>query len=218
MSERPHSNRRGRATDERIRDAARQVLVARGLDLTIEDVAEAAGISRMTVHRHVGTRQALLMDVIVEATDRFADGLAAIFDGEGPFADRLVEAFVYVITTARSAPDQQAMALAIADPSTGWGAIDPEGRIMAEVIDFLRPRLAAGAEETPFRSSVDMTLAWLLRQAQLYLLMPGPLGDDVEGLRREVRAFVLPAVLVDPPPPERPAARSGRPRNGRRKT
>ncbi|MGZ4727271.1 MAG: hypothetical protein ACXWB2_06100, partial [Acidimicrobiales bacterium] len=100
----------------------------------------------------------------------------------------------------------------------GWGAIDPEGRIMAEVIDFLRPRLAAGAEETPFRSSVDMTLAWLLRQAQLYLLMPGPLGDDVEGLRGVVGAFVLPAVLVDSPPPERPAARSGRPRNGRRKT
>jgi len=208
------TNRRGRATDERIRVAARQVLVARGLDLTIEDVAKVAGISRMTVHRHVGTRQALLMDVIVEATDRFADGLAAIFDSDEPFADRLVEAFVYVITAARSAPDQQAMALAIADPSTGWGAIDPEGRIMAEVLDFLRPRLVAGAAETPFRAGVDATLAWLLRQAQLYLLMPGPLGDDIDALRREVRTFVLPAVLVDPSSPRRAAASNGR----RRKT
>jgi AcrR family transcriptional regulator len=204
------TNRRGRATDERIRAAARQVLVARGLDLTIEDVAEAAGISRMTVHRHVGTRQALLMDVIVEATDRFADGLAAIFDSDAPFADRLVEAFVYVITAARSAPDQQAMALAIADPATGWGTVDPDGRIMAEVLDFLRPRLAGGPQEAPFRSSVDETLAWLLRQAQLYLLMPGPRGDDVDALRREVRTFVLPAVLLDPPTPNGSGAGKGR--------
>jgi AcrR family transcriptional regulator len=200
-----NTSRRGRATDERIRAAAREVLVVRGLDLTIEDVAEAAGISRMTVHRHVGTRQALLMDVIVEATDRFAEQLAAIFDSEEPFADRLVEAFVYVVTATRSAPDQQAMALAIADPSNGWGGIDPEGRIMGEVLDFLRPRMTAGAAEVPFRSGVDETLAWLLRQAQLYLLVPGPLGDDIDALRREVRSFVLPAVLVDPQAP-----RSGR--------
>jgi AcrR family transcriptional regulator len=199
-TDRPNTNRRGRATDERIRAAAREVLVARGLDLTIEDVAEVAGISRMTVHRHVGTRQALLMDVIVEATDRFAEQLAAIFDTDEPFADRLVEAFVYVVTATRSAPDQQAMALAIADPATGWGGIDPEGRIMGDVLDFLRPRMIAGAAEVPFRSGVDETLAWLLRQAQLYLLVPGPLGDDIDGLRREVRTFVLPAVLVDPPP------------------
>jgi AcrR family transcriptional regulator len=222
-----NSNRRGRATDERIRAAAREVLATRGLDLTIEDVAEVAGISRMTVHRHVGTRQALLMDVIVEATDRFAQHLEAIFDSDSPFADRLVEAFVYVVTATRSAPDQQAMALAIADPSAGWGGIDPDGRVMAEVLDFLRPRLVAGAEETPFRSGVDETLAWLLRQAQLYLLVPGSLGDDIDGLRREVRRFVLPAVLVDVPEPDqkashkpnqKPGPRSGLRRSAPRRT
>ena len=219
-SDRPNSNKRGRATDERIRAAAREVLVARGLDLTIEDVAEAAGISRMTVHRHVGTRQALLMDVIVEATDRFAEHLAAIFDADEPFADRLVEAFVYVVTATRSAPDQQAMALAIADPSTGWGGIDPEGRIMGEVLDFLRPRLVLGATEAPFRCGVDETLAWLLRQAQIYLLVPGPLGDDIDGLRREVRSFVLPAVLVDPPraAPKRSGSRASTKPAARRST
>ena len=196
------TNRRGRATDERIRAAALEVLVTRGLDLTIDEVAEAAGISRMTVHRHVGTRQALLMDLVVEATDRFAEQLATIFDAPVPFADRLVDAFVFVITSARSAPDQQAMALAIADPSAGWGAIDPDGRIMGEVLAFLHPRLVAGAEETPFRTDVDDTLAWLLRQAQLYLLVPGPHGDDPAGLRREVRTFIVPAVLRDVPDPE----------------
>jgi len=194
-----NTNRRGRATDERIRAAALEVLVARGLDLTVEDVAEAAGITRMTVYRHVGTRQELLMALVVEATDRFAEHLAAIFDSGAPFADRLVDAFVFVITSARSAPDQQAMALAIADPSAGWGTIDPDGQIMGEVLDFLHPRLVAGAEEAQFRSSVDDTLAWLLRQAQLYVLVPGADRDDVEALRREVRTFILPAVLLDPP-------------------
>jgi hypothetical protein len=105
------------------------------------------------------------------------------------------------------------MALAIADPETGWGGIDPEGRIMGEVLDFLRPRMIAGAAETPFRSGVDETLAWLLRQAQLYLVVPGPLGDDIDGLRREVRTFVLPAVLVDPPRPA-PKRAANRRQNG----
>jgi len=196
----PHTNRRGQATEERIRVAALQVLAERGLDLTIEDVAAAAGTTRMTVYRHVGTRQALLMDLVIGVTDRFAEHLQVIFAADRPFAERLVEAFVYVVTSSRSAPDRQAIALATADPLSGWGTIDPDGFIMGEVLDFLRPRLVAGATETPFRAGVDETLSWLLRQVQLYLLVPPAYGDDVEALRNEVRTFILPAVLVSPPP------------------
>jgi len=194
----PQPNRRGRATEERIHAAARQVLAERGLDLTIEEVAEAAGTTRMTVYRHVGSRDALLLALVVEATDRFAEHLSEIFDGAAPFARRLEDAFVYVVTATRSAPDRQAIALATTDPAGGWGAIDTEGRIMAEVLEFLRPRLAAGAAESPFRASVDETLAWLLRQVQLYLVLPPPFGDDLEALRHEVRTFLLPAVLRQP--------------------
>ncbi len=98
-----------------------------------------------------------------------------ILDADRPFAERLEEAFVYVVTSTRSAPNRQAIALATADPADGWGTVDPEGRIMGEVLDFLRPRLAAGAAETPFRAGVDETLTWLLRQVQLYLLVPARL-------------------------------------------
>src|SRR6478609_2901986 len=97
VSDQPsHSNRRGRATQERIRAAALQVLAERGLDLTVEDVAEAAGTTRMTVYRHVGSRADLLMDLVVEATDRFAERLAEIFDNDAPFPQRLEDAFVYI--------------------------------------------------------------------------------------------------------------------------
>ena len=194
----PQPNRRGRATGERIHAAARQVLAERGLQLTIDEVAEVAGTTRMTVYRHVGTRSALLMDLVVEATDRFGDRLAVILDTDEPFATRLEEAFMYVVISTRSAPDRQAIALATADPTGGWGAIDTEGQILAEVLEFFRPRLAAAAIETPFRASVDETLAWLLRQVQLYLLVPAPFGDEVDALRREVRTFLIPAVLSDP--------------------
>ena len=206
MSERqsppgPQPNRRGQATEGRIRAAALQVLAERGLDLTIDEVAAAAGTTRMTVYRHVGTRHELLMSLVVEVTDRFAERLDTIFDADLPFPEKLVEAFVYVVTSTRTAPDRQAIALATADPASGWGAIDPDGFIMGEVLDFLRPRIAAGALETPLRAGVDETLAWLLRQVQLYLLMPPAFGDDVDALRREVRTFLLPAVLVSPPDP-----------------
>ena len=72
---------------------------------------------------------------------------------------------------------------------------------MGEVLEFLRPRLAAGAAETPFRAGVDETLAWLLRQVQLYLLVPPAYGDDVDALRRRgAHLHRCPAVLVDPSP------------------
>jgi len=194
----PHPNRRGRATEERIHEAALHVLADRGLDLTVEEVAERAGTTRMTVYRHVGSRSDLLLRLVIEATDRFAERLAVILDADEPFAARLEDALVYVVTSTRSAPDRQAIALATADPTGEWGAIDTEGRVMAEVLEFLQPRLEAGAAETPFRAGVDETLTWLLRQVQLYLLVPGPFGDDEDALRHELRTFVVPAVLVDP--------------------
>jgi AcrR family transcriptional regulator len=57
----------------RIVRAAGAVLAARGLGATIDDVAEAAAVSRRTIFRHFATRDALFVTVIRAGIRRYAE-------------------------------------------------------------------------------------------------------------------------------------------------
>jgi AcrR family transcriptional regulator len=61
----------------RILRAAGAVLAARGLAATIDEVAEAAGVSRRTIFRHFATRDALFVAVIRAGVRRYAEQLPA---------------------------------------------------------------------------------------------------------------------------------------------
>ena len=69
-------------TRERILDVAFDVL-GRDLSVSLERIAEAAGVSRMTLHRHFGTRQALLEAMFIEyfaGQNRIVEGAIAQYD------------------------------------------------------------------------------------------------------------------------------------------
>src|SRR2546430_17009786 len=61
----------------RILRAAGVALAARGLAATVDDVAEAAGVSRRTIFRHFATRDALFVTVIRAAIRRHAEQIPA---------------------------------------------------------------------------------------------------------------------------------------------
>jgi AcrR family transcriptional regulator len=61
----------------RILRAAGVALAARGLAATVDDVAEAAGISRRTIFRHFATRDALFVAVIRAGVRRYAEQIPA---------------------------------------------------------------------------------------------------------------------------------------------
>jgi AcrR family transcriptional regulator len=65
----------------RILRAAGIALAARGLTATVDDVAEAAGVSRRTVFRHFATRDALFVAVIRAGIRRYAEQIPAPPDG-----------------------------------------------------------------------------------------------------------------------------------------
>jgi len=75
----------------RILRAAGSVLAARGLTATVDDVAEAAGVSRRTIFRHFVTRDALFVTVIRAGIRRYADQIPAPGEGDlrGWLADML---------------------------------------------------------------------------------------------------------------------------------
>src|ERR1700729_4587739 len=66
----------------RILRAAGVALAARGLAAPVDDVAEAAGISRRTVFRHFATRDALFVAVIRAGVRRYAEQIPAPPDGD----------------------------------------------------------------------------------------------------------------------------------------
>ncbi len=59
----------------RIVQAAQAALAARGLATTVDDVADAAGVSRRTVFRHFATRENLLATAIRRGLHAYGEGL-----------------------------------------------------------------------------------------------------------------------------------------------
>jgi AcrR family transcriptional regulator len=71
---------RRQVTGELIRDAARALLLSRGPDITMDDIAAAAGVSRRTVFRHFDSREHLLAVALDDGIRRYGDQLPH-FDG-----------------------------------------------------------------------------------------------------------------------------------------
>jgi AcrR family transcriptional regulator len=192
----PPRSARAQRTRARIFDVAAALLAERGYDFTLEDVAAAAGTTRMTVYRHVGGRDELLTTLLLRASNDLAQELRVVLDREAPFVDRIVDALVLMVDTVRSAPYLNAVT-ASANPSAVWPQVDPEGRFVHVVFEFFRPYFEAALDEVRFRAPVDESLDWLMREV-LGLLTVDSRGEaDLPEVRRLVRTFVVPSILVD---------------------
>src|ERR1019366_9018142 len=68
------------ATVDIVLGAARQLLMARGLDVTMDDIAEAAGVSRRTLFRYFESRERLIAESL-EAGIQLYGELLPTFEG-----------------------------------------------------------------------------------------------------------------------------------------
>lgn len=76
-------------------DAARRVFTTHGYSgTTVERIAEAAGVSRVTLHRRGIGKDRLLAELVAEATEDYRRVLWPALTATGPAADRLVQALV----------------------------------------------------------------------------------------------------------------------------
>lgn len=192
---RPAGNQRGRATRARILAAGDLCFERRGLSVTIEEVAEAAGTTRMTVHRHTGGRNALVTQLVLRASARLANTLTEVLGSDAPLEDRLVDAMALTVTTVRGTPALSQLFTG-GDVSEPWPALDPDERVLGTVRDFYRPYLEELESAGRLRDGVDSqeAVAWLLAQALLVLVVPA-LAPDEAALRHFFRHLALPAVL-----------------------
>ncbi|MGI4764445.1 MAG: TetR/AcrR family transcriptional regulator, partial [Janthinobacterium lividum] len=78
-------SRKRLATRQSISDAATRLFFERGFDrVTVEEIAEAADVGRMTVFNHFPRKEDLFFDQDQEARDMFLDAVRRHAPGIGP--------------------------------------------------------------------------------------------------------------------------------------
>ena len=181
----------------RIMRAAGSVLAARGLAATVDEVAEAAGVSRRTIFRHFATRDALFVTVIRAGIRRYAEQLPVASPGDD-LRDWLADALA--VTHRLNARNGRVfwdlVGLQVADLSPDLALVaaecrDSRNRFAASVTELLW-RARAGSGEPPrwLVDAVAVQLSGFTTQS-----LAGDLGRSPEEVAR-VSAQVIDAALA----------------------
>lgn len=155
--------------------AARKVFEADGVEAPIEQIALAAGVGRATVHRNFYDRKGLLIALLDEELDQFAQELASCDLQADPFA--LIAAFTRLsLSNVALLPHWQAM-----------NAHEAEfGRVRQKFIDIIDASLPAVKSSGKVRSdltSVDLEL--------IAGMLGAALKGETEKARRDLTARAL---------------------------
>ena len=168
-----------RAADDLLRTVAVE-------EVTIELVAEAAGVARSTAFRHFGGRDRMITAVALRRSRSFARAGALVMDArQGTFA-KLEAAFIYLSDAV--AGDAIMRELFLLNPAADFG---PDALAIAS--ETFGPALEAGRQAGEVRSDVspDEAVRWIVEQLFLAILQSD--RTDATATRR-FRAFVAPAL------------------------
>jgi AcrR family transcriptional regulator len=168
---------------------------------TVEDVAQAAGVSRATVYRHVKNRDELLLAVIGREAARLA-AEAEIqlrqFDDVGSW---IVEGILFCL---QEIPGRPPLAMLFAPEEVGVASrlVLTSERLLEIGADILRPIFEPARRRGLLREGVEIEvlMEWVLRILVSYLAVPSHLATTRAELRHLLRTMILPAVLKSPEP------------------
>src|SRR3954469_24316505 len=91
--------------EQRILDAAVEEVALSGFKrLALEDVARRAGVTRVTLYRRFGNREALIEAMAVRETQRFLDALVTAAGGLETLGDQIAEPLVVGLRFMRPHP------------------------------------------------------------------------------------------------------------------
>jgi AcrR family transcriptional regulator len=184
-------------TRRRLLDAAAELLTRDGLDVSMEAIAARAGVTRMTLYRQLGTRDDVLVAVLLDQSVAVGRRLAEILDDTTtPFADRIVEAIVHIVMTVRSSA---ALTFFVESMTpTQVERLDREELFLGQVWAFLLPYFEAEGEKGNLRADPVQAVDWTLRQILLQLVVRGRSTGSAKGLSEELRLFFVPSVMAVP--------------------
>lgn len=161
---------------------------------TMDDIAEAAGVSRKTVYNYYANKPKLIGEVIANESLQVALTAQGQLDLSAPAEDLLVEANMVWLVTAR---ENRWVRLLLAPEVLELSAqtLEQSERIRMVTRRFWLPILEPMQAAGRLRADVDETVDWLALQHFVMLSRPSFFAGDDERARRLLRTFLVPAVL-----------------------
>ena len=183
-------------TSERILDAALDLSAASGVrHLTMDEVAERAGVGRMTVYRRFGTRSKLEEALAVREARRCLAELDSTVDPGAPVPDQIAQGMLTSLRLIREHPLLERMSRL--EPQAALAALTAEGSaVFAMGRAFVAARIAEAQREGTIDRKLDPLQAAeiLVRLSFSFLLIREsalPLEDD-KRMRELARKMIAP--------------------------
>ncbi len=183
--------REGNPTRERILDATNVAMARHGLaKLSLEDVAREAGMSRQTVYRYFGNKEALVTATILREEQALLDAMAAAVRAHDDLRPAMEAAIVAGLRAAREHPlldrllatEPEALLPLL---TTGAGPVLNAAR---PAIEELLEQRVPHAAPTTLRRVADATTRLFISYAV------NPPDDDVEEVASGLVDLILPGL------------------------
>lgn len=204
------------AVRERVLDATEMGVERYGVGkITMETVATLAKVSRGFVYKHFGSKDGVILAMLVRRAERFNTRARAFLEAQPCLEESLVQG---IVLGARMAYRDPYFGLLVGSATTDPvhqidGAIDEALRLATEL---WRPILEAGRERGELAPGIDLDelVQWIMYLMLLLLAARRTFDADDAAQERQLRTFFIPAILsaervvdLSGPPP-------GRSRNG----
>jgi TetR/AcrR family transcriptional regulator, repressor for uid operon len=186
-------------TDDVILDAAEDCFSLVGVRGTsIEDIAAAAGVSRVTVYRRIGNRDQVVLSVLLRIVDRYLSRLRPRLLAQPDLAS----AVVLLIRSTVSAARRDDLSLLFASEERGATGAPIPGA-MPPLAERFGAAITLAADRLPGELAADVAPLdageWVLRViVSLATTEPARERSSSEA-DRLVRRLVLPGLLAPPP-------------------
>jgi len=186
---------------ERILDAAVEIWAASGVkNLTMDEVADRAGVGRMTVYRRFGGREQLEEALAVREARRCLAEIDSTVDPGAPVPDQIAQGMLTTLRLIREHPLLERMSRV--EPAAALIALRDEATpVFAMSREFMAKRICEGQRAGTVARSVDPAEAGelLVRLGFSFLLIPQsalPLDDDRK-MRELARTMIAPILKGD---------------------
>jgi len=188
----------GSSTEERILRAAYACFERFGVaKTTIEDIAQGAGVSRPTVYKYFGGKEAILDEISQRETHKVNAEVRAHLVRLPNFADFLTETLLLVVRFASRNPYIRRMTESHEFQIQSMQRSSTMYQLQQEWWSGLL-RHAAETKELAPDLEMDEVISWLSHtQSLLLIYIENPEIDD-PALRRMIRRFVVEPLLAQP--------------------
>lgn len=183
---------------QRILDAALKQFELFGIRRsTVEDITRRSGLARVTLYRNFANKDAIVEAVLLRELERFLSELAAEAGGYPTAEDKLVEGFVFTLTTLREHALLQR--LLATEPETVLPFLTVEGdSVIQTASSFLAHQLAVALPDDK-RTQIELleVAEVTVRIIVSFVLTPSQnvaLGDD-DAARSFARRYLVPPLL-----------------------